>query len=484
MPEDILINVGLGETRVAVLRDGRLAELFIERVQNESPMGAIYLGRVQRVVPGMEAAFVDIGLAKDGFLSAWDARPPGWVDPAGERKAPAIATLLQEGQAVVVQAVKEPTGDKGARLSTQVSLPGRYAVLMPHGSDVALSRRIEDEAERKRLADIVARSPGGGVIVRTAAFGAAERDLLADIAALRAHWTEIEERARSDDAPACLHQELSPVERAVRDLMRADTARVVIDDGEQASAARQYATRHAPAASAAIEHHRGADLFGEFGVEGQVAQLYDPEVALPSGGRITIEHTEALTSIDVNSGRYVRGSGQAETALAINLEAAAEVARQLRLRNVGGIVVIDFIHMAEGDRTKVMEALRAAVVADRAPVRIGQLSEFGLVEMTRKRTRASLEGATTDECPYCEGRRRLASIDTVAFEALRRAERAGREHLGRSDMLVIRAAPEVADFLVEQGEELLRALERRVGRSVEIDGDGDFARDRIEIEHG
>ncbi|MBM3505816.1 MAG: Rne/Rng family ribonuclease [Alphaproteobacteria bacterium] len=482
MTEEVLINVGLGETRIAVMRGGRLIDYFVERPRRQSPMGSIYLGRVERVVSGMEAAFVDIGLDRSGFLAAWDARPPGLTNEGERRQAPPITSLVHEGQAVIVQATKEPTGDKGARLSTHVSIAGRYVVFVPGGRGAALSRRITEQSERDRLFAIAepALADGGGLIVRTAAAGTAAADLLADIASLRTAWTEILARAETAQPPTCLHEELAPVERAIRDLVRTETKRLVVDHGDAVSIARGYAASRV--AGLSIEHHRG-DVFADHAVEEELEQALATRVALPSGGSITIEATEALTAIDVNSGRYVKGADPTATGLATNLEAAQEIARQIRLRNVGGIIVIDFIHVAAGDGPKVVEALKVATAGDRAPIRIGAMSEFGLVEMTRKRTRESLERIVTDECPWCEGRRRLPSVESVAYEALRRTERATHGPSARGRFVVVRVAPEVAEFLVEEEAELLRALERRIGCSVEVEPDGDFARDEVEIVH-
>ncbi|MSO65289.1 MAG: Rne/Rng family ribonuclease [Alphaproteobacteria bacterium] len=486
MNEDILVNVGLGETRIAVVRDGVLAELFVERPHRQSPMGAVYLGRVERVMVGMEAAFVDIGLGKAGFLGAWDARPKGYADPEGKRRAPPIAGLVQEGQALLVQATKEPTGDKGARLSTHVSLAGRYVVFLPTGQGVAVSRQITDEAERARLSAMVAvpaEAAGCGYIVRTAALGVAERDLAADIANLASRWQGILADSEQADPPACLHQELAAAERAVRDLVRPTTRRFVVDHGETAKAAKTFAGRHVPAIADAIEWYREGDLFAAFAIEEQWAAALAARVTLPAGGHITIEPTEALTAIDVNSGRYVRGADPAATALVTNLEAAREIARQVSLRNLGGLIVIDFIHMTGSDHgSQVIEALRAGCAADRAVLRVGSVSEFGLVAMTRKRTRESLDRLLTDECFYCEGRRRLPSVETVAYELLRRAERQARARPGgHGDLLLVRAAPEVVELLQGDDRPLLQTLERRLGCTIEIEAHADLLRDEFDF---
>jgi len=490
MAETILVNIGIGEVRIAVADDAGLSHLFIERGRggDDTGVGAIYLGRVTSVVPAMEAAFVDIGTERSGFLSAWDARPHDWQDETGQRKAPPIGELVHEGQALLVQATKEPLGDKGARLSTRVSLPGRYLVLVPDAEGVFISRRIEDEEERARLTDAVSaiaekRGTQASFIVRTAARGAAADDLEADIAGLEELWGEIAADAAAAEPPVCVYSDLGPVERFLRDHVNAATHRVLIDDAAACTAAQNFVAEHLPDFAGSVAHYDDhGDIFEEHGIEERIDALLDPRVDLPSGGYVVIEGTEALTSVDVNSGRYTQADSHAETALATNLEAAREIARQLRIRDIGGLIVIDFIHMDEPDHeAKVTAALEEALARDKAPTRLGGISEFGLLEMTRKRTRDAVHKRFTETCLVCEGAGRAPTVETVAHAVLWRAEREGRalrDDVGKR--LELHAAEEVIDFL-EDAEPLLVALEKRTGCTVELVAADDFARRDFEV---
>ncbi len=490
MAETILVNVGIGEVRIAVADDAGLSHLVIDRRQasDETGVGAIYLARVTSVVPAMEAAFVDIGTERSGFLSAWDARPHDWQDETGQRKAPPIGELVHEGQAVMVQATKEPLGDKGARLSTRVSLPGRYLVLVPNADGVFISRRIEDEDERARLTEAVSsiadkRGTDASFIVRTAARGAAADDLEADIAGLEELWTEIAEDAADAEPPVCLYSDLGPVERFLRDHVNAATHQVLIDDAETCRAAQAFVADHLPDFAGAVARYDGdEDIFEAHGVAEALDLLLDPRVDLPSGGYVVIEGTEALTAVDVNSGRYTQAGSHAETALETNLEAAREIARQLRIRDIGGLIVIDFIHMDEADHeAQVSAALEEALARDKAPTRIGGISEFGLLEMTRKRTRDAVHKRFTETCLVCDGVGRAPTIESVAHAILWCAEREGRaprDDVGKR--LELHAAEEVIDFL-EDAEPLLVALEKRTGCTVELVAADDYARRDYEV---
>ena len=491
MSETILVNVGIGEVRIATTDEHGLSHLMIDRqgaTAAETGVGAIYLGRVASVIPGMEAAFVDIGTERSGFLSAWDARPHDWVDETGQRRAPPIADLVHEGQAVVVQATKEPLADKGARLSTRVSLPGRYLVFVPNAEGVFISRRIEDESERARLTDAVTKIAeksdlGASFIVRTAAQGATADELAADIAGLADLWTEVADESKHAKAPAALYADLGPVERFLRDHINPETTTVLIDDDAVCTAARKFVTIHMPDFEGTVERYKDqGEIFDAHGVAERIDALLDPKVALPSGGHVVIEGTEALTSVDVNSGRFTQAGTHSETALATNLEAATVIARQLRIRDIGGLVVIDFIHMDDTAHQKqVIATLQEGLVRDKAPVRLGTISEFGLLEMTRKRTRDSVHKRFTELCAVCDGTTRVLTVETVALSVLWRAEREGRAV--RSDVgkrLELHAAVEVIDFL-EEAEPLLLALEQRTGCSVELVAAEEFARRDFEV---
>ena len=490
MSAEILINSGLGETRVAVVEDGVLREITIERPHRRSIVGAIFLGRVASVVPSMNAAFVEIGLDRAGFLGAYEARPPSAEAPRN-RAAPPIGDSVREGESVVVQAVKDPLADKGARLSRQISLAGRYLVYAPFGGGVAISRRIAEEEARDRLTDLVgeaanAEGADGGFIVRTAAANASSGELSADIRDLGDLWAEVCAARESADPPACLFNDLGPVERSLRDYVQPDTARILIDDADALNAARSYCKRHLPAFSDLLEHHSDGNLFDLFSVEDDIAAAREPRVELPSGGHIVIEATEALTAIDVNSGRATGPDNHGETILLTNMEAACEVARQVRLRNIGGLIVVDFIHMSDPDRgAEVLDELRRCAVADRAPMQIGEFSQFGLVEMTRKRTRDPLPTLLSENCSVCEGAGRMATTETVAYEILRQVEKEARAGLppdGGDRLVQIYAAPEVSELLNGDAGELVDALEDRLGCAIEVSPDSSLAREQYEID--
>ena len=510
MQKEILVNAGAGEIRVAVVENGRLQELFLERTVGRddgtarrrngasgghSLIGNIVLGRVQRVLPGMQAAFVDIGLDRAGFLGAREARCladlPGfeWTlraavraqDSASEphngeaancdeRPAPRIGDCVHEGEEIVVQVVKDPIGEKGARLSANVTLPGRLLVLVPNQQGVALSRRIDDQEERARLAalceQMIAEGQGklaanAGYIVRSAAIGAELADLREDAERLGECWMPVAEKRKEAHAPAVLHQDLEPIARMMRDEVDAATTRVLFDDNEALAAARDYCRRAMPEAERKLELFDGLGLlFDHYDLEDEIERLESPRVPLASGGWITIEGTEALTAIDVNSGSYTEATGLEETSLRVNLEAAEEIGRHARLRGIGGLIVVDFIHVSEAEHVeRILEALRASLARDRAPTEISPMSAFGLVEITRKRTRDPLVRMMTESCRACRGRGRLRSSESVALEILRRVEREARALPGHS--LVIRASPEVIYWLDSHAEELRPALGRR-----------------------
>lgn len=528
MAKEILINAGAGEIRVAVVENGRLEELLFERTigrGEESPrrragalgsrslVGNVYLGRVRRVLPGMQAAFVDIGLDRAGFLGAREARSlagaamteaPAEDCSAGPRelfpssssalgaedRAPRIGDCVHEGEDIVVQVVKDPIGEKGARLSANLSVPGRLLVLLPNQPGIALSRRIEDEDERTRLCELCERmlregegglAPRAGFIVRSAAIGAELPDLAADAERLSDAWHRAMAKREGAAAPVLLRRELDPVERIMRDECDADTTRVVVDDADALAAARAYCRRAMPEAERRVEPFDGPELlFDCYELEHEIAALQSPRVPLPSGGWVTIEGTEALTAIDVNSGSFTEAAGPEETSLRVNLEAASEIGRQLRLRGIGGLIVIDFIHTSEpAHATRVLDALAESLARDRTPTQILPMSEFGLVQVTRKRIRDPLARAITENCRTCAGRGRTPSCETVALEILRAVEREARHAPGRA--ILARAAPDVVDWIESRGEELRCALSRRgVGR-VSFEPRGEFARDGFDV---
>src|SRR6201996_8622949 len=475
MNKEVLINCGAGEIRVAIVEDGKLQELFLERTiglddgalkkkggrGGHSLIGNIILGRVQRVLPGMQAAFVDIGLDRSGFLGAREARCladlPGFDD---EERSPKITDCVREGEAIMVQVVKDPIGEKGARLSANVTIAGRLLVMVPNQPGIALSRRIEDEAERARLIAIgeqmIAEGEGtlvagAGYIVRSAGIGATLADFKEDAERLAEAWRPVMSRRQSAQAPATLYHDLDPIERTMRDEVDAQTARVIIDDREAYEAARAYVRRAMPEDEDKIELFAGPGvLFDMYGLEDEIEGLTRPRVPLPSGGWITIEGTEALTAIDVNSGSFTASTGLEETSLKVNLEAADEIGRQLCLRGIGGLIVIDFIHLRNAANIqKVLDMLAHSLERDRTPTQISGMSEFGLVEITRKRIRDPLVKLLTECCRPCEGHGRKRTRDTVALDIIRGIERQAAAAPGKQ--VVVRASPEIVEWLETHG---------------------------------
>ncbi|HRK71906.1 MAG TPA: Rne/Rng family ribonuclease [Micropepsaceae bacterium] len=500
MTSEVLINVGPGETRVAVMEDGRLDEYFVERVpalgedetrrgrSGHSILGNIILGRVQRVLPAMDAAFVEIGQERAGFLSAREARCLAEMSELNGEAMPPIGLCVKEGDAVLVQVIKDPIGDKGARLSANVTVPGRLLVLVPQQKGLALSRRIEDEAERERLSALMARVAedpdamrGAGYIVRTVAIGTGFDELRDDAAAISAEWRKIEAARQSARAPATVWHDLDPVARTLRDNVKADTARVLIDCPEAHAEALAYARRAMPHMAAGISLHNGHEtLFDAYGIEDEVDRLLDMRVDLCCGGWITIETTEALTAIDVNSGSLTGANCLEETGYRTNLDAAAEIGRQVRLRGIGGLIVADFIHMGDPENiASVLQTLALSLGRDRVPTQILGFSEFGLVEMTRKRTREPLAKFLTEPYRGCLMGGRVKTIVTVANEVMRRIEREARCQPGRS--LLVQTSPDVARWLKAQEEGAMRRLRARIGNPLKLEARENYGRMRFDV---
>ena len=503
--KEVLINAGAAETRVALVEDGKLEELFFERViglddglfrrrgagrQGHSIVGNIMLGRVKRVLPAMQAAFVDVGLARAGFLGAREARCLADLPGFDEAHAPRIGQCVREGDEILVQVIKDPMGEKGARLSANVTIPGRLAVLVPNTPGIALSRRIEpDEARARMLAlgETVIREggarlvPGAGYILRTAAIEASLSDLIDDAERLAEAWRQVLVGRKNAEPPALLYQDLDPVERTLRDLVRADTARIVIDDAAAIEAARAYCRRAMPDAESRIEFFNGPGaLFDQYDLEDEIHGLVQPRVALPSGGWITIEATEALTAIDVNSGSFTEASGLEETSLRINSEAAEEIGRQVRLRGIGGLIVVDFIHLAEPTNVEtVLERLRKSLSRDHTPFEVAPMSSLGLVEITRKRVRDPLFKLMSEGCHSCASSGRKITRDSVALSVIRQVERAALGAPGKA--VKVRAAPDVVDWLEAHGDEVRGALARRGAGRVSFEANDAYAREGFDV---
>ncbi len=504
MQKDVLINAGAGEIRVAVVEDGRLQDLTLERTiglddgprkkadgrAGHSLIGNIILGRVQRVLPGMQAAFVDVGLERAGFLGAREARCLADLPGFDEERLPRISECVHEGEEILVQVVKDPIGDKGARLSANITIPGRLAVLVPNTPGVALSRRIEEEGERERMLALGEKMiaeggdrlvPGAGYILRTAASEAALADLKEDAERLAEAWRPVIAKRQSARSPATLYQDLDPVERTMRDTVRGTTSKVVIDDAAAVEAARAYCRRAMPEAEAKVELFAGpGTLFDAYGIEEEIARLTVPKVPLPSGGWITIEGTEALTAVDVNSGSFTASTGLEETSLTVNLEAADEIGRQVRLRGIGGLIVVDFIHLGEAAHVeRVLDTLAESLSKDHTPTQISPMSEFGLVEITRKRVRDPLVKLMSECCRSCSGQGRKRTREAVALEIIRGVERSAAAAPGKA--VCVRASEEVVRWLEDHGEEVRAALARRGAARVSFEVSAAYAREGFDV---
>jgi ribonuclease G len=477
MRREILIEGITPEIRIAVLEDDDLAELHVERSSGRGVSGNIYKGRVSNVLPGMQAAFVDIGIGRDAFLYVEDAgsrvdaerleesdpgeEEPGVIPASGTPSPARIEDLLAPGQEIVVQVRKDAVADKGARLTSHLSLPGRFLVYLPGIPHIGVSRRIEDLAERERLKDAVrdlARDLGlpGGFIVRTAGEGRDASEFPADARYLAHAWEEIRRRTGSLATPALLHEEAGVVIKVLRDLLNRDVFQVVVDGEATGREAEEFVSRIEPDLMPRLRRHTGPrPLFEERGLQREIDRSLRPRVWLRSGGSIVINPTEALVAVDVNTGKFVGKNRLEETILRTNLEAATEIVRQIRLRDLGGIIVIDFIDMAEqASRDEVVRVLGAEMQKDRAKSRMLQISEFGLVEITRQRTRRNLERVLCRPCPACSGAGRLKSPETILWEILREIRALGP--MGKGARVAARVHPDVAARLAEQGEGLLR----------------------------
>ena len=496
MSEEILVNVTPRETRVAVVENGMLQELHLERGWSRGVVGNIYKGRVQRVMPGMQAAFVDIGLERAAFLHANDigrpASEPAAVAGEGEDAvAPPrpIGELVREGREVVVQVVKDPIGSKGARLTTQLSIPSRYLVLLPDSQVVGVSARIEDEAERARLKGIVAAVAGGsgqatsghGYIVRTNAEGQPPEALAEDIAYLQRAWQQVEREVREAPVGARVYEDLSLPLRAVRDLMRRDVEKVKVDSRETCDKLRAFAAQYMPGLAEKIEHYTGSRaIFDLYGVEDEIQRALEKEVPLKSGGYLVIDQTEAMTTVDVNTGSFVGQRNLEETVYRTNLEAAQSVARQLRLRNLGGIIIIDFIDMVDPEhRRQVLRTLEKSLVRDHAKTTVYDFSPLGLVEMTRKRTVDSLQRQLSEPCHECGGRGMLKTAETVTYEIFREVVRAVRQF--EAARLLVIASPKVVARITDEESAAVAELEEFLGKSIRFQADAQYLQEQFDV---
>ena len=515
MSAEVLVNVTPQETRVAVIENGMLQELFVERAAKRGLVGNIYKGRVNRVLPGMQAAFVDVGLARAAFLHASDVSTPerrhvigtsisaaelGSTADNGRTSEPAptptpaptqdqtnISDLLREGQTVLVQVIKDPLGTKGARLTMNLSIPSCYLVFVPHGEGVGISQRIDDEAERERLREAVVEltaHPGiedgsrtgregqqpdqGGYIVRTAADSVDANKLVGDVGFLRNMWHSIDQSAAHCEVPGLVHEDLPLVVRTLRELIGTEIEKVRIDSRESYRRVVDFAEQFTPELCGRIEHYPGErPIFDLYGVEDELQKALERKAQLKSGGYLIVDQTEAMTTIDVNTGAYVGRRNLEETIFKTNLEAAHAIARQLRLRNLGGIIIIDFIDMhSEEHKRQVLRALEKSLERDHMKTQISEVSALGLVQMTRKRTRESLEHVLCEACPTCGGRGIVKSPETVCYEIFREILREARQY--DTEQLLVLASQEVIDRLVDEESAGFAELEAFIGRPIRL----------------
>lgn len=485
MSTEIIINAAREETRVALLENKEVVELYIDRKREGGIAGNIYKGKVVKILPGIQAAFVDIGLERAAFLYVSDAGADAeeyarMIEEEGlegrmEFKATqhSIEDILQEGQEVMVQVSKEPIGTKGARITSYVSLPGRYLVLMPTVDHIGISRRIKDGKERARLKEMVQeiKKPGLGYIVRTASEGVDRESLAADAEFLELLWQNIQKKREGISAPALLYSELDLIFRTVRDMFTSKVNSLVIDSLTEYERIKEFMRLYLPAMLPRVELYEGDEpVFESYDIEAEINRALDKKVWLKSGGYIVIDHTEALTVIDVNTGKYVGKRDPEETITQTNLEAVKEVAYQLRLRNIGGIIIIDFIDMEkEKNREKVFNALLEAFAEDRARTNIIRMSELGLIEMSRKRTRENLMRTLCEPCLYCSGRGYTKSAVTVCYEIFRKIRKLARTTKDKKILLTVH--PDVATLIFDEERQAIEELEKEYQKRIVIKGD-------------
>ena len=480
MHHEILLNFTPLETRVAVVEQGMLQEILIERATHRGLVGNVYLGQVVRVLPGMQACFVDIGLDRSAFLHTKD------FPSSQETHERSIQQLVTEGQSLLVQVIKDPVGSKGARLTAEVSLPARHLVLMPFANHVGISQRIDDEATREHLKTIAvealkAQNLECGVIIRTAGDGQTTDDLEEDLVYLKRVWDNILKEQQTAKAPALLFEELPLTHRMIRDQIRRETDRVFIDSLETYTKLSQFASKFMPELSHLIQHYQGdRPIFDLYQIEDEIEKALSRQVELKSGAYLVVDQTEAMTTIDVNTGRFVGAHTLEQTVFRTNLEAAVAIGRQLRLRNLGGMVVIDFIDMDDDEhRRQVLRTLERSLDEDPVKTRVIGFNDLGLVVLTRKRSRESLSDLLQEPCPHCHGTGQMKTAETVCYEIFRAVMREYRAY--SAEMTTVIAAPTVIDRLIDEESEALADLEAFIHRPIRLQVDGNFSQDRYEV---
>ena len=488
MSREILINITPMETRVALVENGVPQEISIERNQKRGLVGNIYKGKVVRVLPGMQAAFVDIGVERTAFLHVDDLYfNRGEAGADRETGTPDIRTLLHEGQKILVQVIKDPINSKGARLTAQLSVAARYLVYMDQSCHTGISQRIEDESERERLKEVITsvlakdEQISGGYIVRTAADGVSGNELASDIRFLQRLWRHIEQAKTEAATPSCLYEELPLYKRVLRDMASEDVEKILVDSREVLTELVNFGNKFSPEIASLVEHYPGErPLFYLHGIEDEIGKALQRDVPLKSGGHLVIDQTEAMTTIDVNTGAFVGHRNLEETIYKTNLEAAAAAARQIRMRNLGGIIIIDFIDMQNAEhRRQVLRTFEKALDRDRAKNKISGVTELGLVQVTRKRTSDSLEHVLCQSCPTCEGRGSIKSAETVSYEVLREILRVARAY--ECDQLRVLASTAVIERLLDEDSAQVADLEEFINRTIQFRSEALFAREQFDI---
>lgn len=480
MNAEILVNVTPMETRVALVENGAAQELFLERTQSRGIVGNIYLGKAVRVLPGMQAAFIDIGLDRAAFIHASD------IDQENDTPRN-ITQLVQEGQSILVQVIKDPIGSKGARLTAQLSVPARYLVYMPETDHLGISQKIESEEERDRLRSLVQSLrelndiAHGGFILRTAADGIGEAELAADMAYLKRLWGALQEKIKKQQAPSIIYEDLPLFLRVARDMVRPDVEKIRIDSRESYQKTIEFVRKYNPEVESVFEYYPGErPIFDLFGVEDELERALSRKVELKSGGYLIIDQTEAMATIDVNTGGFVGHRNLEETIFKTNLESVSAIVRQLRLRNLGGIIIIDFIDMEDPEhRRQVLRMLEKMLERDHAKTKVTGVSELGLVEMTRKRTRESLEQVLTEACPACGGRGRMKTAQTTCYEIFREILREERAYDNRSYLVL--AAQSVVDRLLDEESASVADLEIFIGKPIKFQVEPMYQPDQFDV---
>lgn len=486
MSEEILINVTPRETRVAMVENGMLNEIFIERASRLGLVGNIYKGQVSRVLPGMQAAFIEIGLERTAFLHVSDIHTATNGDGENGKSQEEISKILHQGQTLLVQVVKDPLGTKGARLCTQLSFAARYLVYLPDVDHIGISQKIDNEEERQRLKDIIqsnCKDGGGGFIVRTVAEGTSEEELVADMHFLQKLWQEIQQRVQTESAPALIHEDLRLVMRTMRDQVGSgvEIEKVRIDSRENYDKVVKFATKFIPELVPRIEYYPGArPIFDLYNVEDEIQKALELKVELKSGGYLIIDQTEAMTTIDVNTGAFVGHRNLEETIFKTNLEAAQAIVRQLRLRNLGGIIILDFIDMKDAEhRNQVLGTLERYLLQDNARSHISEVSDLGLVQMTRKRTRESLEHVLCETCPTCQGRGSLKTAETVCYEIFRELIRESRQY--DTQQFLVLASAEVVDRMMDEESTSVAELEEFIDKPVKFQIETLYTQEQFDV---